>query len=121
MEQSELARAADPTSIAEHVARNAPAFRRAAHEHGEPKPNVREASYRGHRISIQTSYRIEIDGRPLAIPIHVGNNGQVHSHILPNFVFSSVTDLVERVIDAFPSDFAPPDGSATPQTVEEER
>jgi hypothetical protein len=120
MQQHDLAEMANPESVVENVTRNAAAFRQAAHDHGEPQANVREASYRGHRITLHTTYRIEVDGRPLPIPVHVGNNGQIHYHGLPNFVFSSMIDLVERVIDAFPSDFDSSDGSPTPHTHEEE-
>lgn len=67
--------------------------------------NVREATYRGHRIVVRTSYHIQVDG--VAIEGHLGvtNDGQVHYHPVPNLSFGSAVDLVKQLIDIFPDDF----------------
>lgn len=62
MKRSELDQASTPESLAEHVARNAPALRQSQHEHVRATESVREATYRGHQIVIRTSYHIEVDG-----------------------------------------------------------
>ena len=120
MKQSDLAHLAAPESVLEYVSHNAPAVRMAAHQHEAGGEAIRETAYRGHRIVIGTSYRIEVDGRPLDIPLRVGNNGRVHYHALPNYAPPSAVDVVKRVIDAFPQEFPPPDAESASPTQEVE-
>lgn len=61
---------------------------------------TRTAVHRGHRISIRTTYRIEIDGEPLDIHVSVLEDGSVHCHGLPNYAFSSALDMARSLIDA---------------------
>lgn len=75
--------------------------------HGTPSESVREATYRGHRITVRTSYRIEVDGMPIEGHMGVTNDGQVHYHAIPNIGFASAVDLVKQLIDTFPDDFEP--------------
>ena len=107
MKRSELDQASTPESLAEHVARNAPALRQSQHEHVRAIESVREATYRGHQIVIRTNYHIEVDG--VAVEGHLGvtNDGQVHYHAVPNLSFASAVDLVKQLIDTFPEDFQP--------------
>lgn len=116
--RSELVGASTPEALAEYGGRNAPEVRRTRHGHGhgpgqgtEPMESVREATYRGHQITIRTSYRIEVDGVPLEGHMAVTNDGRVHYHAMPNVSFGSAVDLVKQLIDAFPDDF----GSASEQ------
>lgn len=74
------------------------------HEHGAE--TVREDDYRGHHIVIRTTYRIEVDGRPVTGHVAVGNDGKVHYHAIPNVRFGSAIDVVRRLIDSFPDEFA---------------
>ncbi len=108
--REELARAATPDAIAASMARRAATPEPAADPHAEhdPQESVREATYRGHRIVVRTSYRIEVDGVPLTGHLAVTNDGRVHYHGLPNYSFASAIDLVKQAIDAFPDDFPPP-------------
>jgi hypothetical protein len=67
--------------------------------------SVRTAMYKGQRIVIRTLYEIEIDGSPMKQSISVPNDGNVHTHILPNYSFHSTIDLIETLIDRYPESF----------------
>lgn len=101
---------ADPEALVQSLRAGAP--RRAGHaaEHGEAMESVREATYRGHRIVIRTTYRIEVDGRPIEGHMGVTNDGKVYYHGVPNVSFASAVDLVKQLIDTFPDDFGPSRG-----------
>jgi hypothetical protein len=95
-----------PQSIASYVTQNAAHVKRAqTHGHGKME-SVREADYEGHHIVVRTRYQVEVDGQMLLGHMGVTNDGQVHYHPVPNLAFSSAVDLVKRLIDIFPDDFA---------------
>jgi hypothetical protein len=101
-------------SIAEYAKKNAPKAKMA----GMPMDHagmesVREADYKGHHITVRTSYKIDVDGTPVTGHLGVTNDGQVHYHPIPNMAFDSAIDLVKRLIDTFPDDFGKP-GTAPP-------
>ena len=104
MRNDDLVAAAQPEVVLDAFERNKEQF---DHQHHvmHPLETVRQQEYRGHHISIRTTYTIEVDG--VAIEGHVGvtNDGQVHYHAVPNISFSSAVEMVERLIDAFPDDF----------------
>jgi hypothetical protein len=76
-------------------------------EHGKsPFQSVREVDYKGHKITIYTQYQIKIDGKPFGGHLYVDNSGKVSAHALPNYSFVSAVDLLKKVIDEFPDDFA---------------
>ena len=76
-------------------------------EHGKsPFQSVREVDYKGHKITIYTQYQIKIDGKPFGGHLYVDNSGKVSAHALPNYSFVSAVDLLKKVIDEFPNDFA---------------
>lgn len=102
MNKSELAPAANPQSLVESVRRYRPPH---PGHHGGTRENVREATHRGHRITVRTSYHIEVDGVTIEGHTGVTNDGQVHYHPIPNLSFSSAIDLVKQLIDTFPDDF----------------
>ena len=72
------------------------------HEH---EASIREDHYKGHRITIRTTYEIEIDGRPFHGTLDVSNAGNVQYHGLPNVSANSAIELMRSVIDTFPDDF----------------
>jgi len=76
------------------------------HAHPGPHETVREADYRGHHIVVRTTYSIEVDGRPVEGHLGVTDDGTVHYHPVPNLAFPSALDMVKRLIDVFPDDFA---------------
>ena len=95
-----------PQSIAAYVRKNAEQVKRAQkHRHGE-MDSVRETDYAGHHIVVRTRYHVEVDGHMLMGHMGVTNDGQVHYHPVPNLAFGSAVDLVKRLIDIFPDDFA---------------
>ena len=67
--------------------------------------SMREAEHANRKIVIKTSYEVTVDGRPLDTHVFVTNDGKLHSHALPNYVFASAVDLVKHIIDTFPDDF----------------
>ena len=74
--------------------------------HEGPFESVREIEYKGHNIIIRTHYEIRVDGKPLGGHIYVDNSGRVSSHAMPTYSFVSTVDLVKKLIDAFPANFA---------------
>lgn len=110
MKKRELAEAAKPESIVQHVKQQTRGRRRAVHEHGAGMESVRELEYKGHRIAIRTSYAIEVDGVPIEGHMGVTNDGRVHYHAVPNLAFPSAIDMVKQLIDTFPEDFDRPSG-----------
>ena len=105
MDTEELAKAADPTSLADFVA-GLPE----PHQHGAGGTieTLREEEHKGHRITIRTTYQIEVDGKPFQGDLALGNDGELHIHSLPNYQFASAVDMVKRLIDTFPEDFPAP-------------
>lgn len=77
-----------------------------AEHHKMPLESVREVEYNGHRIIIRTQYKIEVDGKSLTGHVYVDNSGRVSTHAMPNYSFTSTVDLVKKLIDAFPANFA---------------
>lgn len=107
MKRREVVRSARPEVVAENVARRVPRGGPPPGHHHGPMESVREATYKGHRIVVRTTYQIEVDGAPLAGHLGVTNDGQVHYHAIPNLGFASAVDVVKEIIDAFPDDFPP--------------
>lgn len=68
--------------------------------------SVREAEYKDHKITIRTHYEIKVDGKPISGHIYVDNSGRVSSHAMPTYSFVSTVDLIKKLIDAFPTNFA---------------
>ena len=74
-----------------------------AGSHGEPgtTTTVRTVMHAGHEISIETTYRITIDGVPLVGHVEVLEDGRVHYHGLPNYAVGSMVGLMRLVVDHF--------------------
>ena len=92
-------------SIASYVKKNAPRVKTALRHRHTMTPSVREAEYKGHYITVRTTYDIRVDGRPVTGHLEVTNDGHVHYHPVPNLSFASAVDLVKQLIDVFPDDF----------------
>jgi hypothetical protein len=75
------------------------------HAPGGATETVREDDYEGHHIIIRTTYRIEVDGRVHEVPLMVDDEGNLHCHSLPNYLFGSAVELVRQLIDTFPNEF----------------
>ena len=105
MELEDLAQAAQPDAVVGRLAEQRSELTEPGHEHMSSMESVREATYRGHHIAIRTTYRIEVDGRPILGHMGVTNDGQVHYHPIPNLGFASAVELVKQLIDTFPEDF----------------
>lgn len=67
--------------------------------------SMREIDYKGHHVTIATTYKIKIDGKPFKGELSVSNAGSVHYHGIPNVAFDSAVQLVQTVIDTFPQEF----------------
>jgi hypothetical protein len=103
MKLDELTRAAHPEKLSAFLAKQP----KGGHHHGgEGVESTREADHKGHHIIIRTTYRIEVDGRVLDLPLGVDNDGHVHCHSLPNYQFTSAIGMVKQLIDSFPGDFS---------------
>jgi hypothetical protein len=104
MERYDAEKAGKPEELADR-AREAFAAATQHMEHGldhGPKSSVREARYKGHRIRIETTYQITVDGQPVTGHVMVNNEGRVHYHSIPNQEFPSAVDMVKRIIDLLP-------------------
>ncbi len=86
------------------------------HVHDGPIKSVRTEKYRGHKIKITATYDIRIDGRRVGGHMEVGNDGHVHNHGLPNYLWGSMVDMCKQFINSFPEDF-PPKGQAPAKPV----
>ena len=96
-----------PQSIAAYVKSNAARARKAQQMHHGESVVTREADYKGHHIVVRTKYEVEVDGHPLMGHMGVSDAGSVHYHPVPNLSFASALDMVKKIIDVFPDDFAP--------------
>ena len=74
------------------------------HGHQDSFTTVREVTYRGKAIRIETTYKIAIGGTPLTTHTGVLNDGTVHCHAFPNYSFPSAMDLARKIVDASPVD-----------------
>lgn len=107
-------------SIAKYVKKNSVVVKRAAagmmmgKGHGARMESLREDDYEGHHIVIRTSYSITIDGKAVMAHLALTNDGEVQYHGLPNYSFGSAIDLVKKMIDVYPDDFAA--GAKKPQS-----
>lgn len=116
MERDELVRATTPEALVDYLRQANVGTPPAGHDQGGDHgggdhsggESVREATHRGHRIVVRTTYHIEIDGQPIEGHLGVTNDGTVHYHAIPNYSFASAVDLVRQLIDSFPDDFPPP-------------
>jgi len=69
--------------------------------HGENSfSSERIVNYKGKKVVIETTYKVEIDGVPLQAHVAAADDGTVHCHGLPNYSFESATSLVKNLIDA---------------------
>lgn len=109
MRRHELSQGAEPEAIVERVTEHGARLPRQDqghdHGHGSPMESTREATFHGHHIVIRTTYRLEVDGKPIQGHMGVTDDGQVHYHAVPNLSFASAVDLVKQLIDTFPEDF----------------
>jgi hypothetical protein len=67
--------------------------------------SVREADHNGHHIVIRTHYEISVDGKKLAAPFAVDDDGKVICHALPNYTSASAVELVKQIVDHYPDEF----------------
>ena len=102
MDKRQLAAAATPEALVEHVTGHA---HHPSHSHEPAVTSTREVTYKGHHIVIRTTYQIEVDGLGIRGHMDVTNDGQVHYHAVPNLSFASAVDMVKQLIDTFPDDF----------------
>ena len=107
MKREELSLGAAPEAIVQRLTEGGAELPDQGHGHGHggQMESVREATYRGHRIVVRTTYQLEVDGMPIEGHMGVTNDGQVHYHAVPNLSFASAVDLVKQLIDTFPEDF----------------
>ena len=110
MEPGDLDGVATPDQLAAAVEHYGDDLARLSQPHGHPTESVREVVYRGHRIRITTSYRIEVDDVAITGPLLVTHEGTLHYHAIPNQEFASAVDMVKGIIDLAPEGPAPPAG-----------
>jgi hypothetical protein len=99
MNFDDLAAATTPDQLAAALRQNQAKLAVLRHTHEGPRRSVREATYKGHRIRVVTTYEISIDDRPVTGHLVLDNDGSVHYHAIPNQQFPSMIDMVERIID----------------------
>lgn len=112
MKADEAARFADTTPFREFAQKALEHDPHGAGHHSGALESIRRAEHKGHRIVIKTTYEITVDGKPLATHVHVTNDGKLHSHALPNYVFASAVDLIRTIVDLFPGEFPSGDHGA---------
>lgn len=102
MERYDPRQASDPNALAENAQSTFPADPPHGGLHGHEPTSIREVTYKGHTIRIETRYSISVDGQPVTGHVMVNNDGKVHYHAIPNQEFASAVDMVKRVIDLTP-------------------
>jgi hypothetical protein len=98
MDPTKLKLGATPKAMGAYLKKTA-----AASTHSMHSPSIRTTEYHGHEISIETVYRVQIDGKTVKLPLMVDDAGIVHCHALPNYQFQSALDMVKAIVDIFPS------------------
>lgn len=104
MDHKKLATAAAPKAMGAYLKKKVPD---AKHGHAMHHSSTRTTEYNGHQIAVETSYRVEVDGKTVKLPLMVNDSGTVHCHSLPNYQFQSALELVKTMVDLFPDDFPP--------------
>lgn len=69
------------------------------HGHPDSFTTVREATYRGKAIRVETTYRITIDNETIKMHTMALADGTVHCHAFPNYSFASALDLARKIVD----------------------
>jgi hypothetical protein len=73
---------------------------------GHESTAIREFTHAGHVIRIVTTYRVEVDGRPVRAHLSVDEDGRVYTHATPFVTYGSAIDLMKAVIDSYPDSFS---------------
>lgn len=73
--------------------------------HSHSMESVRTATHCGREIVIKTCYEITVDGKALSSHLSVDDQGNLHTHALPEYSFSSAVDVVKKIVEAFPDEF----------------
>jgi hypothetical protein len=73
---------------------------------GHEATSVREFTHNGHVVKIITTYRVEVDGKPVHGHFSVDEDGRVYTHATPFVTYGSAVDLMKAMIDAYPDAFA---------------
>ena len=71
----------------------------ADHSHGDTFTSVRQTTYKGKTIRVETTYRITIGGESVRVHMKALDDGSVHSHSFPNYSFRSAMDLARKLVD----------------------
>jgi hypothetical protein len=77
---------------------------------GHETTAVREFTHNGHVVKIITTYRVEVDGKPVHGHLSVDEDGRVYTHATPFVTYASAVDLMKAVIDGYPDAFSDTDG-----------
>ena len=67
--------------------------------------SVRNADHGDHKITITTTYEIEVDGSPFTGHLMVLDDGTLHCHGIPYQSYASVVDLMRDIVDLYPESF----------------
>lgn len=86
--------------------KSSPKFRKLLKQGHGAHGSLREIEYKGHHITIRTTYEVRVDGKKFNAPLDVSMVGEVSYMGLPNVSFGSAMDLMRAVIDQFPDAFA---------------
>lgn len=77
---------------------------------GHEATAIREFTHGGHVVKIITTYRVEVDGKPIRAHLSVDEDGRVYTHATPFVTYTSAIDLMKAVIDAYSDSFSGPGG-----------
>ena len=72
----------------------------ADHGHMDTFTTIREGTYRGKNIRVETVYKITLDGKPVTAHTTVLDDGSVHCHAFPNYSVPSAMQLARKLIEA---------------------
>jgi hypothetical protein len=64
-----------------------------------PVVTVRRDEYKGHEIEVRATCEVLVDGKPIASPILVDEDGLPHYRPLPHYSWPSAISMARQVID----------------------
>lgn len=104
MDVKKLAKGATPAILGSYLKK------RAASSHGhsahkQHSSSSRITTHNGHKIVLETIYRVTIDGKKYDLGLLADDQGNVHCHSLPNYQLQSALDMVRAIVEQFPDDF----------------
>jgi hypothetical protein len=104
MDAKKLAKGASPTNLGGYLKTRA-ASSHSHFAHKKHNSSSRTTTHNGHKIVLETIYRVTVDGKKYDLGLMADDQGNVHCHSLPNYQLQSALDMVRAIVGQFPDEF----------------